>query len=57
MKTTTQLELAFFAGLVTQAVGVYIVANVGPALLLVGTELAAVALWGMTRIARRSPES
>lgn len=57
MKTETQLELAFFAGLVTQAVGVYIVANVGPALILVGTELAAVALWGMTRLVRRSPES
>lgn len=57
MKTSTQLELAFFLGLATQAAGVYILANVGPALVLVGTELGAVALWGMTRIVRRSPES
>lgn len=57
MNTATQLEIAFFAGLATQAAGVYIVANVGAALVLVGTELGAVALWGMTRIVRRSPES
>lgn len=57
MKTETQLELAFFAGLATQAAGVYILANIGPALILVGTELGAVALWGMTRLVRTRPES
>lgn len=57
MKTETQLELAFFAGLATQAAGVYILANIGPALVLIGTELGAVALWGMTRLVRTRPES
>lgn len=53
MKPGTQLEILFFAGLALQGAGVYILAGTGPALVLTGTEIGVVALWGLTRIALR----